>query len=202
MRTLQPAHWSPWGGRLSRQPQGMGTGGRGSFPRAAHTKGGPRDAGAACSCLYADLCMHRVQDLMSLTCFRKFWNRGTWWFHFLVVREDQVLSVIWGRGWHFGGVDSRPATCCPMSAQACRHHTWTGTEGGGGHCLCLLRARVRDALVRTTAGIVSVIFRIWTVWEGAGPRLGARAGYCAQMRGFCHMDRPQLRYIGPLTGPK
>ena len=41
--------------------------------------------------LYAQ---HSVQDLNRLFCFCKFWNHGIWQFLFLVVYEDQVVSVI------------------------------------------------------------------------------------------------------------
>ena len=49
-------------------------------------------------------------------CFRKkFWNREIWPFHFLVVREDQFCTVIWGWGWYFGDADDCPAIRCQIA---------------------------------------------------------------------------------------
>ena len=46
-------------------------------------------------------------------CFRTIWNRGFWWFwwfHFPVVHEDHVFSVVWGCG-----SDFRDNDCCPAT---------------------------------------------------------------------------------------
>ena len=47
--------------------------------------------------------------------FRIVWNCGIWRFHFVVINEHQLFSVIWGWGWYFGDADHCLATCCRMS---------------------------------------------------------------------------------------
>ena len=45
-------------------------------------------------CGFCNFWMHSVQDLNRLVCLCNFWNHGIWWFHFLIVHEDEV--GIWG----------------------------------------------------------------------------------------------------------
>ena len=49
---------------------------------------GRRHGGLALFCLYANPCMHSVQDLNRLTCFCNFWNHEIWRFLFWVGHED------------------------------------------------------------------------------------------------------------------
>ena len=59
---------------------------------------GGRHGGSTTSCFCADPCTHSVQDLNRLLCFRTFWNREIWRFHFPLVHEDHIFFVI--LAWH------------------------------------------------------------------------------------------------------
>ena len=48
---------------------------------------GRRHGGLAPSCLYANLCMHSVQDLNRLFCFRIFWKVARWPGPILPLRQ-------------------------------------------------------------------------------------------------------------------
>ena len=50
--------------------------------------------------------------------FHNFWNNRIWWFHFLVVHDNEVFLVIWGLGIVFQGcrfhVFLSPWLCQPL----------------------------------------------------------------------------------------
>ena len=83
----------------------------GSFPSTSYTGGGGHRRVArrpASACPYATPCVHGVQDLNGLTCFRSFWNCGIARSHVLVVHEDQLWSVLWGWERPVGGAKTVP----------------------------------------------------------------------------------------------
>ena len=90
--------------------------------------------------------------------FLHFWSRGIWRFHFLVVYEDPVFSVIWGCGWYLGipiaALTPFFTLSCPLEVEI--DYWWRITNI---HLLCFLTVRANNAPVRATVGVASV--KLW-----------------------------------------
>ena len=74
----------------------------------------------------------------------------SWAFHFLIVHEFQVFSLVWG--WE----------CCLLFCLSFAFLSWRALLLGSllevvHHCLCLFRVCVNNALVKATGGVVSII---------------------------------------------
>ena len=97
---------------------------------------------------------------------KKIGNHGIWWFHSLLVCEDQVFPVIGAGEWYFKDADYCPARLSPslqyMTLMHLHRRGCLGLNDASLCCSCLLTVRANNALVRTTGRVTSVIFSACT----------------------------------------
>ena len=99
------------------------------------------------------------------------------WNLLLVVCEEQVL--VWGWASYHSNADQCPATLCPslqpVFLMHLRRYGCLGLNDALLCCFCLFMVRANHALVSTTAGVASVIFRALIVVLAKGGRGGGRS---------------------------